>query len=142
MSTVSLLLAAAIEPSILRDHKPWSRCAYSILEYMSARGNISARLIQKELRQLDDELAQLMAGPNLTRLLPPSLSCESHRDRNQCGQTRATGQEGPGSFIDLGFTGFGQHYELCSDQLMDLANSLDLDSLTLPLSHLTPDLEM
>lgn len=63
MSTVPLLLAAAIEPSILRDHSPWSRRAYAILEYMSVRGNISAGLVQKQLGQLDDELAQLKSGP-------------------------------------------------------------------------------
>ncbi|KAJ5231277.1 fungal-specific transcription factor domain-containing protein [Penicillium citrinum] len=142
MSTVSLLLAAAIEPSILRDHTPWSKRAYAILENMSSRGNISARLIQKELRQLDDELAQLMVGSNLTTFLSPSLPREPHRGRNQGGTIPAVVEEGPSPFMDLGLTGFGQHYELCSDQLMDLANSLDLDSLTWPLPHLSTDLEM
>ena len=142
MSTVPLLLAAAIEPSILRDHSPWSRRAYAILEYMSVRGNISAGLIQKQLRQLDDELAQLKVGPNLTTLLPQSLACEPHRSRHNGVNIPAALQEDNDPFMALGLTGFGQHYELCSDQLMDLANSLDLDSLTWPLPRLSPDLEM
>lgn len=59
ISTISLLLAAATDQSLLWDHSPWSRRAYAPLEDMSFRGNLSAGLIVSELRQLDDELSQL-----------------------------------------------------------------------------------
>jgi proline utilization trans-activator len=40
----------------------------------------------------------------------------------------------PISLESAGKAAVGQHYELTSNQLMDLANSIDLDSLTWPFS--------
>ncbi|PLB47658.1 hypothetical protein P170DRAFT_409875 [Aspergillus steynii IBT 23096] len=137
-STVPLLMAAAIDPSILPDHSPWTHRAYAILEDMSSRGNISARLIRSELRQLEGELAELLSGQNVnpaTTLHTPSSICGLAQGGDPVGMMPAApvGVEAQHT-LELGLAeGFGQHYELSPDQLMELANSLDVDSLTWPL---------
>lgn len=63
-------MAAAIDPSLVHDHSPWSQRAYAILDNMGARGNCSAILIRSELKQLDDELAQLLSKGSMANVLP------------------------------------------------------------------------
>ncbi|KZN86679.1 putative transcriptional regulatory protein [Penicillium chrysogenum] len=131
MSTISLLLAAAIDPSLVQDHSPWTRLAYSILDYMSARGNPCARLILSESKQLDNELAQLASGTYLTSAALPADS----RDMGSLAAIIPSSVPGGSNHsTELGLADMGQHYELTSNQLMDLANSIDLDSLTWPFS--------
>ena len=138
MSTISLLLAAAIDPSLVQDHSPWTRLAYSILDYMSARGNTCARLLLLESKQLDNELAQLASETYLTSADLPA----GPRDMNSLGAILPSfGPGGPNNSTELGLTDIGQHYELSSNQLMDLANSIDLDSLTWPFSPIVQGLE-
>ncbi|CAG7965789.1 unnamed protein product [Penicillium olsonii] len=129
-STISLLVAAAIDPSLLKDHSPWSQRAHKIFDQMILRGNHSAKLVQMELKQLDDELAQLAMKGVMENVLPrdnysqfveyvPPVAASGHNS------------------LELDFDeSFGQHYELSPDQMMELANSLDLNSLSWPLSSI------
>lgn len=130
-STIPLLMAASIDSSLLQDHSPWSQRAYAILDEMSIRGNLSAKLVRSELKQLDDELTQLLMRPNMGITLPTTPLYDPVRGTNSAGIVPPV----PGSGqLELDFAGdFGQHYELSSDQLMELANSLDLNSLTWPI---------
>ncbi|KAH8424884.1 fungal specific transcription factor domain-containing protein [Aspergillus melleus] len=140
-STVPLLMAAAIDPSLLPDHTPWSHRAYTILDEMSTRGNRSARLIQSELKQLDVELAELLSGGNTNpamALQTPSSLCGLAHGSDPVGKINTVPSNAdtqhaldidPGDALD-------QQYELSPDQLMALANSLDVDSLTWPFPSL------
>lgn len=52
-------MGAAIDPSLLHDHSPWTQRAYTILDNMKARESTSAKLVLSELKYLDGGLAQL-----------------------------------------------------------------------------------
>lgn len=98
---------------------------------MSARGNPCARLILSESKQLDNELAQLASGTYLTSAALPADS----RDMGSLAAIIPSSVPGGSNHsTELGLADMGQHYELTSNQLMDLANSIDLDSLTWPFS--------
>ncbi|KAJ5342368.1 hypothetical protein N7541_011492 [Penicillium brevicompactum] len=113
-STISLLVAAAIDPSLLRDPSPWSHHARTIFDRMVLCGNHAAKLVQSELKQLDDEIAQLSMKERAEGM--PPVAASSH------------------SPLELDFDeSFGQHYELSPNQMMELANSLDLNSLSWPI---------
>lgn len=133
ISTVPLMMAATIDQSLLQDHSPWSQLAYAILEDMSRRGNICARLAQSELKQLDDELAELFLKSTLPTTLATSL-CGSGGDSGPVDIVTPGAPDGYSQSLEVEFAdSFRQHYELSPDQLMELANSLDLNSLTWPL---------
>lgn len=133
-STISLLLAAAIDPSLLRDHSPWSQRAYAILGEMSIRGNLSARLIRSELKQLDDELTQLAMKENATAVLSASTHRGSREGNSPTVLVPPVALGEHSHSLELNFAeSFGQHYEFSPSQLMELANSLDLNSLAWPL---------
>lgn len=137
MSTISLLLAAAIDPSLVQDHSPWTRLAYSILDYMSARGNPCARLLLSESKQLDNELAHLASETYLTSADLPA----NPRDMSSLGVIIPSFVPGGSNHsTELELAEMGQHYELSSNQLLDLANSIDLDSLTWPFSPIVQGL--
>ena len=134
-STIPLLMAATIDSSLLQDHSPWSQRAYTILDDMSLRGNLSARLIRSELKQLDDELAQVLTKDNMAMALSTNTLCRPGRSsENVLGifPSAISGLHSPS--LEPGVAeSFGQPYELSSEQLMELANSLDLNSLTWPM---------
>ena len=133
ISTIPLMMAATIDQSLLQDHSPWSQRAYTILEDMSTRGNICARLAQSELKQLDDELAQLCLKNNVPTALASGL-CGPGSDSGPMDIVGRGASGGYSQSLELEFAdSFRQHYELSPDQLMELANSLDLKSLTWPL---------
>ncbi|PKY00984.1 hypothetical protein P168DRAFT_334887 [Aspergillus campestris IBT 28561] len=133
ISTIPLMMAATIDQSLLQDHSPWSQRAYTILEDMSTRGNICARLAQSELKQLDDELAQLFLKNNV----PTALASSIRGPEDGSGPIQILSPGAPDGYtqsLELEFAdSFQQHYELSPEQLMELANSLDLNSLTWPL---------
>ncbi|CAG8125163.1 unnamed protein product [Penicillium salamii] len=135
-STISLLVAAAIDSSLLQDHSPWSQRAHKIFDQMVQRGNHAAKLVQSELKQLDGELAQLAMKEGVETV----LTREPYSQSTGLGQfveavPLVTGSEQSPLDVELD-EGFGQHYELSPNQMMDLANSLDLNSLSWPLSSI------
>lgn len=124
-------MAATISSSLLSDHSPWSQRAYVILDDMSSRGNLSARLIGSELKQLDVELSQILLKGSMEIGIPVSTLYE-------IGEPVDTVPPGYSPPLEPHFTqGFGQNYELNSDQLLELANSLDINGLSFPLSSLS-----
>lgn len=126
-------MVAAIDPSLLMDHSPWSQRAYTILDDMSSRGSRSAKLVRQELNQLDDELSQLLTKDNIpmevaTGALPAPEAGPSGTESVDSVPAAAAG-----GYLASDITeSIGQHYELSPDQLMELANSLDLNSFTWP----------
>lgn len=124
-------MAAAIDPSLLIDHSPWSQRAYTILDDMSTRGSRSARLIQSELKQLDDELSQLLAKDGAPMAVPTG-TLSTPQAGGGADSVESVPIAAPVSYLAPDISESGQHYELSPEQLMDLANSLDLNSFTWP----------
>ncbi|RFN53337.1 hypothetical protein FIE12Z_2401 [Fusarium flagelliforme] len=134
-ATIALLMASAIDSSLLPDHTPWTQRAYSIFDEMGSRGNPVANMVASELKQLEGLLKEFLVH-NESRSL---VATQSHN----------TPHEGPSDDIDTteasipGYTesfglesgddfGLGLNYELSAEQLLNIANSLDVDSLTWP----------
>ncbi|GLA09936.1 hypothetical protein AnigIFM60653_001067 [Aspergillus niger] len=129
-STLSLLMAAAIDPTLLPDHAPWSQRAYGVLGDMHTRGNLSAGLMKCELQRLEEELAQLISMP----LATATTALSGPAPGRSLEMDPLLSSAGANEQIDFGVeTGFGAHFELSPGQLIDLANSLDLNSLAWPL---------
>ncbi len=66
VSSVVLLLAPAIDSSLLESRRPWLHKSYMILDDMISRGNLIAQLRKSELEQLSNLLYQLTPD----RILP------------------------------------------------------------------------
>lgn len=144
-STVSLLLAASIDPGLLRDHSPWSQRAYAIFDEMGIRGNLSARLTRSELQQLDGELDRLGMKESTSLQSTTYALREPDEGSYLVGAAPRVAPDGHGNALEPNsIENFEQHYELSPNQLMDLANSLDLNSLTWPFPSIDdlPDFEM
>ena len=128
-------MSSAIDPSLLPDHTPWLNRVYAILDEMAARGNLAAGLIRSELKQIDDELVQIFPSDS-TSLAPfghVNILSGSKEVSQLAPAVDATGPSYSAS-LELPFAqSFGQHYELSSDQLLELANSLDNNTLGWPL---------
>lgn len=136
-STVCLLMAASIDASLLQDHSPWSQRAYGMLDEMTLRGNLSARLIQSELKQLDEELTHLEIEANMKSaqfMIPYRVPIEGGCPEENVPQ--AIADDHLSQSMELAMVDFGQHYELSSNQLIDLADSLDFESLSWPFQSL------
>lgn len=125
-------MAAAIDPSLLIDHSPWSQRAYTILDDMSSRGSRSAKLFHQELSQLDDELSQLLVKDNIQMTTPTGVLPAPEAGPSGTESVDSVPTAAAGAYLapDIAES-FGQHHELSPDQLMELADSLDLNSFTL-----------
>lgn len=104
---------------------------------MASRGSISAKLVLSELKYLDGELGQLSSQSNMAHHSSTThLICESEQGGPEPQSMDIVPSLESGGYdqsLDIEFAeSFGQQYELSPGQLMDLANSLDLDSLNWP----------
>lgn len=130
-SSIAVLMAATIEPSLLPDYAAWLNRAYSVLEAMSTRGNAIADMHCKELRQLECLLSRLSSRDSQASTAVPfdvqgmaaGAMCQD-LEGNVLAFTSLAGG-GDGWMGD-----FGHDFELGAEQLLDLANSLDFSSLT------------
>ena len=127
-------MAAAIDPSLLPDHSPWSHRAYVILDEMSSRGNIIAEKVLSELKQLDTQLQQLLsqdAGSG-QRTMHPAQNLEIQAPSSY--YTVDTSINPSATFThpveNDSSEDFALTYELSPEQLMGIANSLNIESLT------------
>ncbi|KAL3492140.1 hypothetical protein BJX62DRAFT_250888 [Aspergillus germanicus] len=129
-STLPLLMAAAVDPALLSDHSTWSQRAYGVLGEMHTRGNLSAGLMKCELQSLDEKLGQLL----LTSLSTNNTVQQGPGPARDLETDPLLSSAGPSEQVDFGVEhGFGAHFELSPGQLIELANSLDLNSLAWPL---------
>ncbi|KAM5345814.1 hypothetical protein ACJ41O_011675 [Fusarium nematophilum] len=138
-STIVLLMAAGIDSSLLQDHSPWSQRAYAIMDEMSSRGNLVAEMVAAELRQLEGLLNKVRVKDSepvsLVSIHVRSTPGESHaEDMDAAANTINVAGYSQGFEIDeQDEFGLGLSYELSAEQLMNIANSLEIDSLTWPL---------
>lgn len=127
-------MSHAIDPLLLEDHGQWSDTAYTILDDMASQGNMIAVFRKRELQQL----------ANVLHMLPPVSVGETEIDHGQydgdtlLASTNETSDyvnpaphrnTGEGELDDRVFDdAFGQD-DLTAEQLMLIADSLDLDGL-------------
>ncbi|KAF5024685.1 hypothetical protein F66182_3255 [Fusarium sp. NRRL 66182] len=122
-ATIALLMASAIDSSLLPDHTPWSQRAYAIFDEMSSRGNLVASMVASELKQLEELLKGFLANESMS-----SVTADDFDD----SAASVTGYMGPFNFESAEEFNLGLNYELSAEQLMDIADSLDINSLTWP----------
>lgn len=123
---IAILMMAAIEKSRVPDHAQWSQRAYAILEEMSSHGSRTAEMIRSESKMLDEYLhsfAERHGEPTPVR------------ENNWAGGEEQTDSVALPAASEMGF-GFEDisylNCELSTEQLMQLADSLDMDSLAWP----------
>ncbi|KAF4454343.1 proline utilization trans-activator [Fusarium albosuccineum] len=122
-STIAILIAAAIDPSLVRGHTLWSQHSHSMLNEMTSRGNRVAFRVQSELKLLEDLLDRLPGSP-------PQDDDNSHLSSTRTPTFISMAQThdslSPG---DLYIDEFNLQDGYTTEQLISLANSIDIDSL-------------
>ncbi|KAF4977143.1 hypothetical protein FZEAL_6286 [Fusarium zealandicum] len=131
-STIVLLMAAAIDSSLLQDHSPWSQRAYAIFDEMYSRGNLVADLIASELKQLEGLLSKFLVKDNSSPAHNRHTPGVGSVDDMDTSTIEVAGYAQPFELETSEDFGLGLNYELSAEQLMNMANSLDIDSLTWP----------
>lgn len=123
---IAILIMAAIGKSRLPDHAQWSQRAYAILEEMSSHGSRTAEKIRSEFKRLDDYLHSFAARHGESTPI---------RENDRAGGEGQIGSVAPSEASELGLDFEDVLYlncELSTEQLMQLADSLDMDSLAWP----------
>ncbi|KAM0286661.1 hypothetical protein ACHAO9_008094 [Fusarium lateritium] len=134
-ATIALLMAAAIDSSLLPDHTPWTQRAYALLDEMGSRGNLVATMVASELKQLEGLLRGFLVNNDARSLVPTQ---ENNTPREVLAEdTELITEPVPGYAESFNLDsadefGLGLNYELSAEQLLNIANSLDIDSLTWP----------
>ncbi|OAP59708.1 hypothetical protein AYL99_07006 [Fonsecaea erecta] len=142
-SAITLLMAAAVDPSLVKDCSLWLLRSHAVFDEMISRGNQVAKLIKSELQQLESILNRLSANEenqpvtfgrrSSLRGFPP------HDDR--CPRT-STGQPSLGPLAPPPYTASSQPNNndismdelnwqdgITAEQLLNFADSMDLSAL-------------
>ncbi|KAF4967891.1 hypothetical protein FSARC_4631 [Fusarium sarcochroum] len=134
-ATIAILMAAAIDSSLLPDPTPWTQRAFAIFDEMSSRGNLVAGMVASELKQLEGLLKGFLVNNELrppVAAQDPSTPHEGTAGDIDASAAAIAGYPEPFNLETTDDFGLGLNYELSADQLMNIANSLDIDSLTWP----------
>ncbi|KAK1535643.1 hypothetical protein CPAR01_09185 [Colletotrichum paranaense] len=121
-AAVAMSMAAAIEPTLFPDKAAWSQRVFLILEEMSSHGSKIAGMISSELRQLDNYLHHLSADEEVPTEVHGTQRTASTNDVGSYPTDQALGLEFEQSLA--------MEAELSTDLLIDIANSLDPESLS------------
>ncbi|KAJ4327715.1 hypothetical protein N0V84_001822 [Fusarium piperis] len=133
-STIAIIMAATIDASLVTDYNHWIQKAYAVLDEISSRGNTVALLVGSELRQLEDNLDHLrMREGWLTMSFAVGGNpLETSQDGTDIPMHPLEGT------LRTGFLGESpMNFGLSPGQLLELANSLDIDSFLMPMA--SPD---
>ncbi|KLO93252.1 positive activator of transcription [Fusarium fujikuroi] len=134
-ATIALLMAAAIDSSLLPDPTPWTQRAYGLFDEMNSRGNLVANMVAAELKQLEDLLKGFLASNDSRPVVAtqgPNTPRQGFMNDIDSGTGSVTDYAEPFSIEPDDDFGLGLNYELSAEQLLNIANSLDIDSLTWP----------
>jgi hypothetical protein len=135
-AAVVLLVAHAVDPSLLRNVEELRNIAYAILSEMVARGNRVASFYKEELELLEHHLRELASSGALGTAGVHDAGAGPSSNSNSESTTTGTGG---GIYDSTGFsTAGGRNAPLQEwyfddnmidgEQLMRAANSLDLDA--------------
>ncbi|RTE84535.1 hypothetical protein BHE90_000916 [Fusarium euwallaceae] len=133
-STIAIIMAATIDASLVTDYNHWIQKSYAVLDEISSRGNTVALHIGSELRQLEDTLDHLRMreGWLTMSFAVGGNSLDTTQDGTEIPMPPPEGALGTG-FLGESPMNFG----LSPGQLLELANSLDIDSFLVPMA--SPD---
>lgn len=124
---IAILMMAAIDRSRVPDHAQWSQRAYAILEEMGSHGSLTAEMIRSESQRLDGYLHSFVARHGES--MPVRENDHTHGIEQMESVNVPAASDVGIDFEDA----FYLNCELSTEQLMQLADSLDMDSLTWPL---------
>lgn len=128
-STIALLMSNATHSSLVQDHSHWMDRAYTIISEMSSRGSVIAGMIKGELKHVDSNLQQLLSSGDESVGLAGDILQESG-----CSD-EAPVEDSQGDFESSMFNSSDLQYELSAEQLISVADALDMDSLAWMDSH-------
>ncbi|KAF9770937.1 hypothetical protein IL306_011408 [Fusarium sp. DS 682] len=134
-ATIALLMASAIDSSLLPDHAPWTQRAYALFDEMNSRGNLVANMVASELKQLEDLLKGFLVNNDSRPVVAaqgPNTPRQGFMNDIDTSAVSVTDYAEPFSLESEDDFGLGLNYELSAEQLLNIANSLDIDSLTWP----------
>ncbi|KAL9110783.1 MAG: hypothetical protein Q9227_004775 [Pyrenula ochraceoflavens] len=131
-SAMILVMSTAIDPSLLEDHDPWSDSMYALLDEMATRGNAVADIRKQELQQLKNTLSHLPSPDasaqrenNWTAFTPPVSKTSNPAHEVTGAQSGILNAAMEGNLFDESVW----QNELSAEQLMLLADNLDLDGM-------------
>ncbi|KAI1610690.1 hypothetical protein EDD36DRAFT_489966 [Exophiala viscosa] len=146
-SSIALLMAARVDPSLSKDRLHWSQRSSEVLDEMISRGNLVAKLIKLELQQLEAILNRLPPGAIPQRsTVPRSSGMPGYVAQNE-RQVQHLGQQPPPSIQpppnpppsyvassqslpeDFSIEELNWQDGFTAEQLMDFADSMDMDAL-------------
>ncbi|CAG9996893.1 unnamed protein product, partial [Clonostachys byssicola] len=128
-STIAILMSKATHSSLVQDHGHWIDRAYTIISEMSSRGSVIAGMIKGELKHVDSNLQQLLSSGDESVGLAGDIFQESG-----CSD-EAPVEDSQGDFESSMFNSSDLQYELSAEQLISVADALDMDSLAWMDSH-------
>lgn len=119
-------MAAAIDPSLLKDDNRPAEKAYHILKEMTSRGNQVAGFMLAELRQLETILGQM--PPMNDRRASKTDSCQpTQRSSDQyVPSVNSDGLMPP--FMDCAIGDADWQYTMTTEQMIQVADSLDFEA--------------
>jgi hypothetical protein len=122
-------MSKATHSSLVQDHSHWIDGAYTIISEMSSRGSVIAGMIKEELRHVDSNLQQLLSNGDESVGLTGDIFQEGG-----CSDEAAV-EDSQGDFESGMFSSSDLQYELSAEQLISVADALDMDSLAWMDSH-------
>lgn len=132
-SAVVLLLAATVDYSLIRNNDgSWLEVVHAILKEMIARGNLVAKFHASELQQLDENLKKLPNSGATGAIGHATRSNETVQHLSSNTVANSSGAVLSGGQFDISPDFLGEWNSddgLNGDQLMALADSLDLEHL-------------
>ncbi|KAH0392946.1 hypothetical protein KCU89_g12928, partial [Aureobasidium melanogenum] len=123
-STVILLMAAVIDPSLLGEEIQLTELSYRILDEMATRGNQVAGFLRLELQQLKTILSQ--AAPMGHRQVSITDSFISNRV-NAASDENSGGILPP--FMDCDISDANWQYTMTTEQMIQVADSIDFEGI-------------
>ncbi|KAM3070533.1 hypothetical protein ACMFMF_007988 [Clarireedia jacksonii] len=132
---IIVVLTPAVDPSLLENPQHGLQIGYTILDEMAFRGNAIAATRKMELRLLEDLLNRIHKQPvSASEILNTTENTQTEASQSQIPSTGVHVNDPPQSTVDV-FTDpeiLANDYwsrELNSEQLLSLAESLDMDGI-------------
>ncbi|KAJ5083451.1 transcriptional regulator family: Fungal Specific TF, partial [Penicillium angulare] len=123
-SAFVLYLIRAIAPSLIPD-STWCDHLECVLDKLICKGSVAAPLRRRELSQLEQILAPLTPKPANDNLPPVLINTEVDTH----GESYATEQVDVGDEFEWDLLGLHQSVSLPPQELLDLADQLDMESI-------------
>jgi proline utilization trans-activator len=138
VSTISLIVARFVDQTLLDDRIPWLRKAYDLLNSMINGGNRIADFRKRELRRLEEMLAEysLTQGQPLSTSIGDSIGGNdsqstpnlSHPENVPCTRGMLASPSGMPLYSGFSDEGSGFGDDLTAEQILAVADSMNIES--------------